>query len=81
MKGRRYPEENTYYTTHFKPDNYVLDGSDHDDYPFHQMPMRAPGDYLQNLAFLIASRPTQYINHQRDTGISKPSVFLRLPSP
>ena len=82
MKGRRFPMDTTYYTAHLKPDNYVLEGSDHEDYPFDQMPVRPPDEYYNNLKDVIsATTMGRYTNLRRDTGISKPSIFSGLPSP
>ena len=53
--GRRALGENTYYPAHLKPHDYVLPGSDHDDYPFQRMPVRPPDEYLQNVNYVITS--------------------------
>ena len=81
MKGCHNSDENTYCTVHLKPDNYILPGCDHADYPFYQMPVRPHEEYMSNLNFLIASTgPTQFTDRHCETGISKPSVFSGLLS-
>jgi hypothetical protein len=81
IKGRRIAGENTYYPVHLKPTNYILDGCDHADYPFHSMPIRPPGEYLQNLRYLVASaNRAQYEERRKETGIVRPSILTGLQS-
>jgi hypothetical protein len=81
MKGRRLPDDSTYYTAHLKPHGDLPEGSDHDDYPFDLMPVRPPHEYYDNLDEVLgATTVGRYADLRRDTGISKPSIFSGLPA-
>ena len=79
--GRHAPGENTYYLTHLKPHNYILPGSDHNDYPFHRMPVWPLNEYLWNVNYVITSpNAAQYTDHHKETSIVKLSILSGLPS-
>jgi hypothetical protein len=81
MKGRHKPGANHYYPALLCPDNYSVEGCDHDDIDPRHIPLMSVGEYTQNLTYIITSpNDTQYKKRRRETGISKPSIFSGLPS-
>ena len=80
-KGRRVPNERKYYPAHLKLNNYVLKGSNHDDYNFDVLSARPPNEYNENIERIVTSVTTaQYQVLQRETGIVKPSLLSGLPA-
>lgn len=68
-----------YYPALLKPDNYEVEGSNHGDIPFTNLPSCSETIYSENLRNLMSSpNETQYKKRRLETGISKPSIFLGL---
>ncbi len=89
--GRRKPGGSTYYPCCSKPDNYNVDGSDHedvdikklvDDFKKAQISGKSEEDYRKALRAVINSslRGGEYEKNRLETGITKPSIFDGLPS-
>ncbi|THH07169.1 hypothetical protein EW146_g9401 [Bondarzewia mesenterica] len=73
-----------YYPACLKPDDYQVEGCDHDDYLPRSRPYPSSYDvetrYQSNLAYVIASpNQTQYKARRLTTGICKPTIFSGLP--
>ena len=80
-KGRHKPGATHYYPALLRPHNYTVEGCDHDDIDVRHIPLTSADEYLQNLAYVIASpNDTQYKTRRKETGIAKPSIFSGLPS-
>jgi hypothetical protein len=78
--GRRKEGEKRYYPALLRPDNYNVDGCNHDDILPTTIPKPSSKEYDDNMAYLMASRnPTDYTNRRKETGISKPSIMSGLP--
>ncbi|KAJ7589530.1 hypothetical protein C8J56DRAFT_1004281 [Mycena floridula] len=85
LPSRRPPESTHYYPACFKPVDYDVEGSNHDDVLLHPLlagftSSTSRTRYLQNLNLLIASHNnTQYQDRRLETGIVKPTIFEGLP--
>ena len=82
MKGRHKPNTGHYFASHLRPNESVIEDSNHPDFQFHadetgQIP---PCEvYLENLNKVLASRnQTDYEKNWKLTGISKPSILSGL---
>ncbi|KII83655.1 hypothetical protein PLICRDRAFT_32845 [Plicaturopsis crispa FD-325 SS-3] len=76
MKGRRKPGGNHYYPVRMKPDNFHVEGCDHDDVDISTLPTDAAARYWPNLAYVLASQNNaDFLKRRLETGISKPSIF------
>lgn len=81
IRGRRHPEGSHYYPALLKPHDFAVEGCDHDDVPYTNLPSCSKDNYIENLRYLMASpNETEYRKRRLATGISKPSIFLGLPS-
>jgi hypothetical protein len=79
MIGRHKPGGSHYYPAALKPYNFTVEGCDHNDISYADLPSCSEDRYYQNLCHLMASpNPTQYKKCCLETGISKPSIFLGL---
>jgi hypothetical protein len=79
IPGRHKPGGSHYYPALLKPDNYTVEGCDHGDISFTNIPSCSQINYVANLRHLMASpNETQYKKRRLETGISKPSIFLGL---
>jgi hypothetical protein len=77
--GRHKPGGHHYYPALSKPLNYDVEGCDHDDISYADLPRCSLKTYHDNLRYLMASpNETQYKKRRLETGISKPSIFLGL---
>jgi hypothetical protein len=77
--GQHKPGLLHYYPALFKPTNYTVDGCDHGDISFTNLPSCSQANYIANLHHLTSSpNETQYRKQWLETGISKPSIFLGL---
>ncbi|KIM36857.1 hypothetical protein M413DRAFT_31260 [Hebeloma cylindrosporum] len=79
MIGRHKPGGSHYYPVLFKPNGYIVNGSDHDDVnPVASWPIN-PQRYNTALQKVCES-PTQarFEENRRETGICKPSIFSGL---
>lgn len=78
MRWRK-PGGSTYYPALLKPHNFAVDGCDHEDISYANLPSCSKNEYIQNLCYLGASpNNAQYKNHHLATGITKPTIFLGL---
>ena len=81
VPGRHKPNGPHYYPALLKPDNYSMDGCDHNDLSHFQSTSTSSDWYLKNLRhLLLAPNETQYKKRRLDTGISKPTIFLGISS-
>ena len=79
VTGRHKPNGTHYYPALLKPNNYEVEGSDHGDISFANLPSCSETTYFENLRSLMSSpNETQYKKRRLETGISKPSIFLGL---
>ncbi|KAF8811705.1 hypothetical protein BYT27DRAFT_7221374 [Phlegmacium glaucopus] len=79
VTGRHKPGGSQYYPALLKPNNYAVQGCDHDDISFANLPSCSQKDYFLNLHHLMSSpNETQYKKRRLKTGISKPTIFLGL---
>lgn len=79
ITGRHKPGGSHYYPAMLKPINYTIEGSDHDDLSYANLPTCSPQKYFENLRHLMAAaNETQYKKRRLITGISKPSIFMGL---
>jgi hypothetical protein len=79
LVGRRKPGGAQYYPALLKPNNYMVEGSNHGDISFSNLPSCSQTLYLSNLQFLMSSENSeQYRKGRLATGISRPSIFLGL---
>jgi hypothetical protein len=68
-----------YYPALLKPHNYNIEGCNHGDLSYANLPSCSLDLYYRNLRYLMASpNETQYKRRRLETGISKPSIFLGL---
>jgi hypothetical protein len=82
LKERHKLNANHYYPALLRPNNYFIEGCDHDDIDPCHIPPGSADKYLQNLAYVMASpNDTQYKTRHRETGISKPSIFSGAAGP
>ncbi|OBZ66066.1 hypothetical protein A0H81_13935 [Grifola frondosa] len=80
LKGRHKPGCPHYYPALLKPDDYTVQGCDHDDVNLSHLASASVPEYKRNLAYVQSSpNETQYKMQCKDTGISKPSIFSGLP--
>lgn len=80
IKGRHKPGTNHYYPALLCPNNYSVQGCDHNDVDPYHILLMSVDEYTQNLAYVIASpNDTQYKTCHKETAISKPSIFSGLP--
>ena len=79
ITGRHKPGIAHYYPALLKPHNYHVQGCDHDDHSYDNVPPCSTELYENNLRYLMASpNETQYKKRRLETGICKPSIFLGL---
>ncbi|KAJ7289478.1 hypothetical protein C8J57DRAFT_1493916 [Mycena rebaudengoi] len=84
MASRRKTGASTYYPVRFKPDNYSVNGCDHDDIHLAPLldgfdPEEAADRYKNNLRYVEeAPNKSQYEKRRLATGISKPTIFSGL---
>ena len=78
--GRREPGGKHYYPAILKPLNYNVEGCCHDDISYASLPPSCSQEtYIKNLRYLMAlSSEKCFKNRRKQTGISKPSIFLGL---
>jgi hypothetical protein len=77
--GRHKPGGHHYYPALSKPLDYDVEGCDHGDISYADLPRCSLKTYHDNLRYLMASpNETQYKRRRLETGISKPSIFLGL---
>lgn len=81
LQGRHKSGAPTYYAAHLRPDNYDhVPASSHPDFDVHNLPQSSVERYNASLRYLLESRNnTTYIARRRETGLSKPSIFLAVP--
>ncbi|KAF9470260.1 hypothetical protein BDN70DRAFT_998988 [Pholiota conissans] len=80
VKGRRKEGGNHYYPALLKPENYHVDGCNHDDVNASHLPIGSPTDYREALNRVLESRTiAQHQQNRKATGISKPSIFSAFP--
>ncbi|KJA13779.1 hypothetical protein HYPSUDRAFT_151159, partial [Hypholoma sublateritium FD-334 SS-4] len=76
VKGRRREGGNHYYPAHLKPENYSVDGCDHEDVNIRHLPIGKVSDYLTGLNTVLGSRTqAEHQRYRKMTGISRPSIF------
>ena len=79
LTGRHKPGGSHYYPALLKPNDYAIEGCDHDDISITNLPSFSQANYESNLRHLMASpNDTAYKKRRLNTGISKPSIFLGL---
>ena len=79
VTGRHKPGGSHYFPALLKPDNYAVQGCDHEDISFANLPSCSQKNYHSNLHYLMSSpSETQYKKRRLETGISKPTIFLGL---
>jgi hypothetical protein len=79
VTGRHKPGGSHYFPALLKPDNYAVQGCDHEDISFANLPSCSQKTYHSNLHYLMSSpNETQYKKRRLETGISKPTIFLGL---
>ncbi|KIJ12680.1 hypothetical protein PAXINDRAFT_14442 [Paxillus involutus ATCC 200175] len=67
LKGQHKEKVGIYYPCLLKPDNYTVEGCDHDDVSAEDIQPASPELYLPNL---------KYLEQHLETGIFKPTIFL-----
>lgn len=76
IEGRRKPEKSSYYVPHLKPDNYDVEGCNHNDVELASLHSGDPALYQQKLEHVMSSPDlATYKLRRKHTGISKPSIF------
>ncbi|KII89767.1 hypothetical protein PLICRDRAFT_564772 [Plicaturopsis crispa FD-325 SS-3] len=76
LKGRRKPGAKSYYPARLKPNDYDVEGCNHDDIPFDNISLPSSERYQKNLRLLQrVANSAQYKRTRLATGISKPSIF------
>ena len=81
MKGRHKPNSGHYHTAHLRPNESVVNDSNHPDYNFRSPPADIPPleDYRTNLIKVVSSQTqSEYEENRKLTGISKPSILSGL---
>jgi hypothetical protein len=79
-RGRHKPGATCYYPALLKPSNYNVEGCSHSDVNPRFIPASSMDEYHKNLDYVLRSpNETQYKERRKQTGISKPSLFLGLP--
>jgi len=79
MKGRHKPSSRHYNAAHLKPNHYTVADCNHPDINIHNLSPISTKHYQAKLAKLIASTDqSDYKKNQKETGISKPSIFSAL---
>ena len=79
-KGRRKHGANHYYPALLKPNDYSIEGCDHEDVSAWNLVGGNQLEYLEALELLLATQnQTQYQKVCKETGISKPSIFSGMP--
>ncbi|KIL54288.1 hypothetical protein M378DRAFT_19053, partial [Amanita muscaria Koide BX008] len=77
QRGRRKPQQPTYYPAALKPDDYSVKGCDHPDIDIDQLDGPNTVEYLRNLRILLQSTTKRNYNKNRLlTGIVRPSICL-----
>lgn len=89
VKGRHKPGAGHYYPAHLKPDNYDVEGCNHDDISVRTLTVAGVSTsvdtdtasrYEHNLRKVQGSlNNTQYEKNRLETGIAKPSLVSGLP--
>lgn len=81
VPGRHKPNGPHYYPALLKPDNYVMDGCDHEDISHFDSGSISLNWYINNLQHLLSlPNDTQYKKRRLETGITKPTIFLGVPN-
>jgi hypothetical protein len=79
VTGRHKPGVSHYFPALLKPNDYAVQGCDHDDVSFANLPSCSQEKYFSNLQYVMSSaNETQYKKRRLETGISKPTIFLGL---
>lgn len=79
LVGRHKPNSPCYYPALFKPDNYNIEGCDHEDISPHVVRGIDHERYKQHLRVVLMSQGQgTYEFNRRETGICKPSIFSGL---
>ncbi|TFK31092.1 hypothetical protein BDQ12DRAFT_701656 [Crucibulum laeve] len=79
IKGQHKPGVGHYYPALLKPNNYNIEGCDHDDISPDTIPDGSPLEYAKNLCYLLQSRnAADYKYCQKETGISNLGIFSGL---
>jgi len=79
-RGRHKPGATCYYPALLKPVNYDVDGCSHGDVDVRFLPSTSADEYHKNLDYIqLSPNETQYKERRKQTGISRPSIFLGLP--
>ncbi|KIL55580.1 hypothetical protein M378DRAFT_43348, partial [Amanita muscaria Koide BX008] len=77
QRGRRKPQQPTYYPATLKPDDYSVKGCDHPDIDIDQINSPDTLEYQHNLRVLLQSTSKRSFNKNRLlTGIVRPSICL-----
>lgn len=80
LSGQHKPGAPHYYPALLKPDNCNLEASNHPDYDIFNLPSQSWQEYEEKLIHVITSlNSTQHASHQKDTGLTGPSIFHGLP--
>ncbi|EIW79902.1 hypothetical protein CONPUDRAFT_155298 [Coniophora puteana RWD-64-598 SS2] len=75
--GRHIPRKPHYYPALQLPFNYNQNGCDHATCQPHDLPHAGADDYMSNLARVVnAPTLSGYRNARKQTGISRPTIFL-----
>ena len=82
MPGRHRANDGHYYPAMMKPNDYIMDGCDHDDVTFRDLRQfrdQITQRYEERLEYLCSSPNLTQYNHRRlQTGITKPTIFSGL---
>ncbi|KAF8808612.1 hypothetical protein BYT27DRAFT_7255257 [Phlegmacium glaucopus] len=79
VTGWHKPGGSQYYPALLKPNNYAVQGCNHNNISFVNLLSCSQKDYFLNLRYLMSSpNETQYKKRRLETGISKPTIFLGL---
>ena len=79
-KGHHKPGGGHYFPAHLKRNHYNISGCDHGDIIVQNIPCVSSIEYQENLTYLQGViNETNFKEHCRETGITKPSIFSGLP--
>ncbi len=62
VKGRRKDGGNHYYPAHSKPENYNVEGCNHEDIDAKHLPIGNAADYITALNLLLGARLTSRVS-------------------
>jgi hypothetical protein len=80
VKGRRKADASHYYPALLKPHSYLVEGCDHPDVNGSHLPIGNRTEYKTALDLVLNSRTqAQHTLNQKNTGITKPSIFNGFP--